>query len=157
MYDANGISATALATALANFSISYINVSNSIGSFNPIDSIKVLTDDFKPSLTFISEPYVKNSGNLYLRNVQLSKPGSAYFILTSYKKLTKNQIAGHTDIEIRPLIIPTYEQLLNCKDGYNVDALSCQRIVLKQDETMDVQFTGIFDNRMYALFYVSVN
>jgi hypothetical protein len=75
--------------------------------------------------------------------MKLSKPGSVYLILTPYKKLTKNQIAGHTDIEIRPLVIPTYEQVLNCLDGYNVRAISCQRIVLKEGETMDVELQGI--------------
>jgi hypothetical protein len=67
--------------------------------------------------------------------------------------MVKNQIAGHTDIEIRPLITPTNEQILNCLDGYNVAALSCQKIVLKADESMDVQFGDILDNRMYAVFY----
>ena len=41
MYDANGITTNALATALANFSISYINNSNSEGSFYPMDAILV--------------------------------------------------------------------------------------------------------------------
>jgi hypothetical protein len=89
-----------------------------------------------------------------LRSLRLSKPGSVYLILTPYKKMTKNQIAGHTDIEIRPLITPTSEQILNCLDGYNVRALSCQRIVLKEGESMDVELQGIETSRMYALFYV---
>jgi hypothetical protein len=76
---------------------------------------------------------VKGSGALYLRNLQLSKAGNVYLILTPYKRMKKDQIAGHADIEIRPLITPSYEQILNCKDGYDVAALSCKRVVIKEN------------------------
>lgn len=35
-----------------------------------------------------------------------------------------------------------------------MNAISCQRIVLKDGETMDVELPGIAASRMYALFYV---
>jgi hypothetical protein len=53
MYTANGITTNALAAALSNFSISYINNSNSEGFFAPMDAIKTATDAFKPTLTFV--------------------------------------------------------------------------------------------------------
>jgi len=52
MYDASGITTTSLATALANFSINYINNSNSLGSFNPIDAITTSSSPFQPTLFF---------------------------------------------------------------------------------------------------------
>ncbi len=52
MYDGNGITTNALATALSNFSISYINNSNSVGFFAPMDAIKTTTDPFKPLVSF---------------------------------------------------------------------------------------------------------
>ena len=73
-----------------------------------MDAIKTTTDAFQPAVSLIQESYQRGSTSLYLRNMKLTKPGSVYLILTPYKKLTKNQIAGHTDIEIRPLITPTY-------------------------------------------------
>lgn len=108
LYDANGITTSALSTALANFSINYINSSYSLGSFNPIDSIKINLDSFKPQLTFTPQLYTRSSFSLFLRGVRLSRPGSVYFVLTSYKKIVKNSIAARSDIEIRPLITPSY-------------------------------------------------
>lgn len=107
MYDASGLSTTSLATALSDFSIAYINNSYSLGNFDPLDVITFFNDNFKPSVSFEVGSFQSGSNSMYIRNIRLSKPGSVYFILTPYKKLTKNQIAGHTDIEIRPLIYPT--------------------------------------------------
>ncbi len=98
MYDVNGITVASLATALSDFSIAYINNSNSLGSFNPIDTITLANDNFKPTLTFTVDPFTPASTSLYLRSLKLTKPGCVYIILTPYKKLSKNQIAGHTDI-----------------------------------------------------------
>lgn len=90
MYDANGLTVSSLATALSDFSIAYINTSYSMGLFDPIDTINFSTDDFKPTLSFSLESYQVGSTSVYLRNLQLSKPGSVYMILTPYKKLVKN-------------------------------------------------------------------
>lgn len=107
MYDNNGLTTTSLATALSEFSIAYINTSYSMENFDPMDAINIINDNFKPLITFEVEPFQSDSNTLYIRNIRVSKPGSVYFILTPYKKLIKNQIAGHSDIEIRPLIYPT--------------------------------------------------
>jgi len=69
-----------------------------LGSSNPIDILKINSDSFRPTLTYIPEPYLKRSYALYLRNLKLSRPGSVYLILTPYKKIKKDQIAGHFDI-----------------------------------------------------------
>lgn len=98
MYDVNGLTTASLATALSDFSIAYINTSYSLGNFDPIDTINFATDNFKPSVSFSVDPFQSGSTTLYIRNIKISKPGSVYFILTPYKKLIKNQIAGHTDI-----------------------------------------------------------
>jgi len=63
--------------------------------------------------------------------------------LTPYKKIIIDEIAAHADIEIRPLIYPTNEQILNCKDGYDENPLACKRVFLKKGETLDLEFDGI--------------
>ena len=131
MYDASGLTNSSLAAALSDFSIAYINTSYSLGNFDPLDPITFANDNFKPVALFDIQSYQSGSSTITIKNVHLSKAGSVYFILTPYKKLIRDQIAGHTDIEIRPLIIPTVEQILNCLDGYNATTLSCQRTVLK--------------------------
>ena len=52
MYDGNGITTNALATALSNFSISYINNSNSVGFFAPMDAIKTTNPTKKAPQAF---------------------------------------------------------------------------------------------------------
>lgn len=52
LFDAKGITTTAVSMALANFSINYIDKSYTQGSFNPIDGIKISSTQFKPELTF---------------------------------------------------------------------------------------------------------
>jgi hypothetical protein len=39
--------------------------------------------------------------------MKLTRPGIVYLILTSFKTITKDQITGHTDINIRPIIQPS--------------------------------------------------
>jgi hypothetical protein len=52
LYDANGITNTSKAMALANFSINYISKSTFIGSYDPMDMIKMTSAQFIPTLTF---------------------------------------------------------------------------------------------------------
>ena len=108
-----------------------------------MDVISLSSEEFQPKLTFTAESYSASSYTLYLRSLSLSQPGSVYLILTPYKTIIIDEIAGHADIEIRPLIYPTHEQILNCKDGYDENPLACKKVVLKQGETLDVSFMSI--------------
>ena len=108
LYDANGITNTSIAMALANFSINYISKSTFIGSYDPMDMIQMTSAQFIPALTFTVEDYVRSTNKLRLLNLRLSYPGSVYLILTPFKQMSKDQITGNSIIKIRPLITPTY-------------------------------------------------
>ena len=108
LYDANGITNTIIAMALANFSINYISKSTFIGSYDPMDMIQMTSAQFIPALTFTVEDYVRSTNKLRLLNLRLSYPGSVYLILTPFKQMSKDQITGNSIIKIRPLITPTY-------------------------------------------------
>ncbi len=63
-----------------------------------MDMINLSSNNFKPILTFTSAKYVSGTYNLYLTNMRLSKAGSVYLIMTSYKRIIRDQISGHADI-----------------------------------------------------------
>ncbi len=62
--------------------------------------------------------YIAANMSITISQIQLTHPGSVYFIIVSFKQIVKNQITGHSDITIRPVIVPSVEQILNCLDGY---------------------------------------
>jgi len=70
-------------------------------------AINIGSSTFMPSFSYSLSPYVSQSYMQYLKNMELSQAGTVYLILTSFKTITKDQITGHTDINIRPIISPT--------------------------------------------------
>jgi hypothetical protein len=60
-----------------------------------------------PTLSYIVNQYVPQTYTQSLKAMKLTQTGTVYLILTSFKTITKDQITGHTDINIRPIIQPT--------------------------------------------------
>ena len=118
LYNSTAILQTSLDVALSNFSINFISSSTLSGSFEPLAAINIDSSSFMPVVSFTINSYVPQSYTQYLKNMKLSQTGAVYLILTSFKTIIKDQITGHTDINIRPIIIPTSKQILNCLDGY---------------------------------------
>jgi hypothetical protein len=75
--------------------------------------------------------------------MQMSHPGSLYLILIAFKKIVRNQITGHSNITIRPIIVPSVEQILNCLDGYSETPISCNRVVMIAKESSSLSFTSL--------------
>lgn len=60
-----------------------------------------------PVLTFTTSPYAPQSYSYTLSGLSLNEAGCVYLIMTTFKAITKDTITGHTDINIRPIILPT--------------------------------------------------
>lgn len=76
-------------------------------------------------------------------NLMASSPGTVYFVLVSYKNITTNQITSTTNITIRPLVIPSEEQVASCLDGSSYPAIQCRRVVLLSGMTYSFNFDNL--------------
>ena len=159
IYDENDntIKATSLSLAQSSFSVDYIQASVFLTTFDPLNAIEASTSAFQPSFSYSSSAYTSSSNQYTINSMKLSEAGSVYFILVFNKKITNNTITGHTDIEIRPAVVPSGEQIVNCLDGENRTPLDCRRVVFMKNVPRSVTFTNITSNQVHLLYYVVAN
>jgi len=86
-----------------------------------------------------------------------SHSATIYFILVTYKTITTNQITSTTNITIRPLVIPSEEQVASCVDGSGYPAIQCRRVVMLSGMTYSFDFGSLAENSVYAMHYTYSN
>jgi hypothetical protein len=84
-------------------------------------------------------------------------PSTLYFILVSFKNITKNQISSKTNITIKPRITPTNSQIASCIDGEANPALQCFRVVMQTGTAYTTTITNLVESSVYTLYYVVAN
>lgn len=156
IYDSNGITAASLSLALSSFAVNYIQSSYARGTFNPPDIIAG-SSAYTPILTSDQPSYSVDTNTITLTNLYLDRPGTVYMILTFSRKITYNNITGHTDIDIRPAIAPSSQNLLNCLDGYNDSPLKCYRAIFIGGSSKAISFGNISSNSLYVIYYAIAN
>lgn len=80
---------------------------------------------------------------MQISNIQSTLPSTLYFILVSFKNITKNQISAKTNITIKPLITPNNSQIATCVDGEGNPALQCFRVVMQAGTTYTTTITNL--------------
>lgn len=85
---------------------------------------------FQPSVSFVVSDYLKGTYQATVSNLKTNVPATIYFILVSYKNITKNQITSTTTISIRTLVTPSQDQIASCTDGAGVTAMQCHRVAM---------------------------
>lgn len=156
IYNANGITAASLSLALSSFAVNYIKSSSLVSTFYPPDIISG-SATFTPTFTFDEPAYDNSSNSISVSNMMLDKAGSVYFIVTFSRKIEYNKITGHTDINIRPALTPSSEQVLNCYDGYGSTPLQCTRVMFMANVKRSLTFPNISSNSIYTIYYVLAN
>jgi hypothetical protein len=156
IYDTNGITAASLSLALSSFAVNYIQSSRMIGSFNP-PQMTAGSSTYTPVFSSDKAYYDNITHSIVINNMQLSKPGTVYFILTFSRKITYNKITGHTDIDIRPPVKPSGTQMLNCLDGYGENPLQCKRVMFVGNSLKSVVFSNITADSLYMVYYTIAN
>lgn len=107
-YEANNsISAASLSLAQSSFSVDYIQSSVFLTTFDPMAAISASSSAYSPTFSFGSSSYQASTKEFTITDIALSEAGTVYFVLVFNKKITNNTITGHTDIEIRPAIVPS--------------------------------------------------
>ena len=157
LFDANGITSASLATAQTDFSINFIGASSFIGTFDPMTAIQASAVEFQPSVSFVVNSYVKGTYKVTVSNMVSNIPTAVYFVLVSYKNITTNQISSTTTITIKPLAIPSAEQVASCVDGGDYPAVQCRRVMLLTGTTYSFDFSSLVENSVYAVHYVYAN
>lgn len=111
-----------------------------MGTFDPMDGINSANSNFQPSTTFTLHGYQAGTYKVSVTNIYSSVPGSIYFVLVSYKNITTNQISSTTTINIKPLVIPTADQIASCVDGSDYSAVQCRRVVVLNSTAYNFDF-----------------
>jgi hypothetical protein len=111
----------------------------------------------QPQFSFTLQSYTPTTYQVQITNIQSSLPSTLYFILVSYKNITKNQISSKTNITVKPLITPTNSQIASCLDGENNPALQCLRVVMLAGSTYSATLTNLVESSVYTLYYVVAN
>lgn len=143
LFDNNGITASSLSLAQTQFSINFVNVSTFIGNFQPMDAITASSASFQPQISLTINNYIPSSYQIVVSDIKSNIHSSVYFILVSYKNITTNQISSKTTISVKPLIVPTSDQIASCIDGAGFTALQCMRVVMQAGSTYSFKFTNI--------------
>lgn len=112
---------------------------------------------FQPSVSFVVGDYVKGTYSATVSNLKTSVPATIYFVLVSYKNITKNQIKSTTTISIRTLVTPSQDQIASCTDGAGVAAIQCHRVAMIEGSTYSFSFKNLVENSVYALHYAYAN
>ena len=89
--------------------------------------------------------------------MNLNQAGAVYFVLVFNKKFERNKITGHSDIDIRPAVKPTAQQIVNCLDGEDQTPLDCKRVVMLKNTKRNVVFSNISSDSMYLIYYAVSN
>jgi len=109
-------------------------------TFDPMDAVQSLTSDFQPQVTFTTHAYQTGSYKVSVSNLFSSVPGTVYFVLVSYKNITTNQISSTTTITIRPLVVPSADQIASCVDGSGFAGVQCRRVVMLNSTSYNFDF-----------------
>lgn len=131
LFSGNTLTASSLSLAQTGFSINFISTSTLLSSFQPMGSVQLSLPSQQPQFSFSIQGYQSKSYQVQLTNIQSTLPSTLYFILVSYKNITKNQITAKTNITVKPLVTPTNSQIASCVDGQNNTALQCFRVVMQ--------------------------
>lgn len=118
IYNNSGITASSLSLALSAFAVNFINSSYLRGTFYPSDAISG-SDTFKPAFKSNTPSYDRGTSSITITQIVLDKPGIVYLVLTFSRRITYDPLNGYADIDIRPAITPSGQQILNCQDGYS--------------------------------------
>ena len=140
LFDSTGISTASLATAQTDFSINFISTSYFMTTFDPMNGIQSLNTDFQPLITFTTHDYQAGSYKISVTNLISSVPGTVYFVLVSYKNITTNQISSTTTITIKPVVVPTADQIASCVDGSGYAGVQCRRVVMLNSTAYNFDF-----------------
>ena len=95
-----------MSTAQAQFSVDYISASVFLNTFDPLLAVDA-SSSYKPAFTYDKQEYSSPAGTVAIKSMKLDKPGTIYFILVFNKRIAYNKITGHSDIEIRPAVVPS--------------------------------------------------
>jgi hypothetical protein len=143
LFDSNGITASSLSLAQTQFSINFVNVSTFIGNFQPMDAMTSSSASFQPQISLTINDYTPSSYQIVVSGITSNVHSSVYFILVSYKNITTNQISSKTTISVKPLIVPTSNQIASCIDGAGFTALQCMRVVIQAGSSYSFKFNNI--------------
>lgn len=122
-----------------------------------MSAIQATLPSQQPQFSFTLQSYTPKTYQVQITNIQSSLPSTLFFILVSYKNVTKNQISSKTNITVKPLITPTNSQIASCLDGENNPALQCLRVVMLAGSTYSATLTNLVESSVYTLYYVVAN
>jgi len=157
LFTTNTLTAASLALGQTGFSINFISTSTLLSQFDPLTAIQLSTASQQPQFSLTVQSYTAKTYQVQITNIQSSLPSTLYFILVSYKNITKNQISSKTNITVKPLITPTNSQIASCLDGENNPALQCLRVVMLAGSTYSATLTNLVESSVYTLYYVVAN
>lgn len=143
LFDANGITAASLSLAQTQFSISFISKSSFIGTFEPMTAIGASSSAFQPQASLVIEDYQSGAYKVRVSNVKANVPSTAYLVLVSFKNITTNQVTSTTTITIKPLVIPTEDQIASCLDGGSYPAVQCRRVAMLSGSSYSFYFDNL--------------
>lgn len=131
LFSSSTLTASSLSLAQTAFSINFVSTSTLLSSIQPMSTVQMTVGTAQPQFSFTLQSYQSKSYKAQITNIQSSLPSTLYFILVSYKNITKNQISSKTNITIKPLVTPSSSQIASCLDGQNNTALQCFRVVMQ--------------------------
>lgn len=143
LFDLNGITTTSKTLAQTQFSINYIASSFALTSFSPMTAIQSSSGLFQPSMNLNIQTYSKGAYKVYITGIQMSVPGTIYFLLVSYKNITTNQITSQTKISIKTLVTPSSDQIASCTDGSGYPGVQCMRVVAQSGKSYSLTLPNI--------------
>ncbi|KAL4450888.1 hypothetical protein ABPG74_011730 [Tetrahymena malaccensis] len=157
--DSGQIKAQVLTDAQTNYQLNFIQSSQLTNNFSYNDALTPTSNLPIPTLKSMqTTPLIgTNSATLQINQISLTSDGMIYFIVESQKLIVQNTDTN-VNIQIRESIVPTGQQILNCKNYYGEKVQYCGRVIFTSSSSnLGLSFQNARINSIYKVYYVISN